>query len=62
MIKGLALVLTIFGIGGLILGVMGIFGHDYTSFNPWALGILGLIFFLAGISLLKSRSKDTDEV
>jgi hypothetical protein len=61
MIKGLALVLTVFGIAGLILGVMGIFGRSYTSFSPWALAILGLIFFLAGISLLKSRRKDTDE-
>ena len=61
MIKGLALVLTVFGIAGLILGVMGIFGRNYTSFSPWALAILGLIFFLAGVSLLKSRRKDTDE-
>jgi hypothetical protein len=62
MIKGLALVLTIFGIAGLILGVMGISGRDYTEFNPWALAVLGLIFFSSGIGLLKSRSKDTDEV
>lgn len=60
MIKALGLVLTIFGIGGLILGVLGIFGKDYTQFSPWALAILGLIFFIAGIGLLKSRSYDRD--
>jgi F0F1-type ATP synthase assembly protein I len=60
MIKGLGFVLTIFGIGGLILGVMGIFGRNYTDFSPWALGILGLIFFSSGIGLLKRR-RDTDE-
>ena len=62
MIKGLALLLTVVGIVGLILGVMGIFGTNYTGFSPWALAILGLIFFFAGIGLLKSRRKDTDEV
>jgi hypothetical protein len=62
MIKGLAFALTIIGIAGLILGVMGIFGRNYTAFSPWALAILGLIFFGAGIGLLKSRGKDTDEV
>jgi hypothetical protein len=62
MIKGLALVLTLFGIAGLILGVMGIFGRNYTEFNAWALAILGIIFFSSGIGLLKSRPKDTDEV
>lgn len=62
MIKALALLLTIFGIAGLVLGVMGIFGRNYTEFSPWALAILGLIFFSSGIGLLKSRSKDTDEV
>ena len=61
MIKGIGFVLTIFGIAGLILGVMGIFGQNYTEFSPWALGILGLIFFSSGIGLLKSRSRDTDE-
>lgn len=61
MIKGLAFVLTLFGIGGLILGIMGIFGQNFTEFSPWALAILGLIFFSAGVGLLKSRGKDTDE-
>jgi hypothetical protein len=61
MIKGLALTLVIFGTAGLILGVMGIFGRNYTQFNPWALAILGLIFFSSGIGLLKTRNKDTDE-
>jgi hypothetical protein len=61
MIKGLALVLTLFGIVGLILGVMGIFGRNYTTFSPWALAILGVIFFTSGIGLLKSRGKGTDE-
>lgn len=62
MIKGLALVLTIAGIAGLILGVLGIFGRNYTAFNSWAMAILGLIFFTSGIGLLKTRKKDTDEV
>lgn len=62
MIKGLAFVLTIFGIAGLILGVLGIFGKNYVAYSPWALAILGLIFFSSGIGLLKSRGKDTDEV
>jgi F0F1-type ATP synthase assembly protein I len=60
MIKGLALALTLFGIAGLILGVIGIFGRNYTMFSPWALAILGIIFFSSGIGLLKSRSKDPD--
>lgn len=62
MIKGLAFTLTIVGIAGLILGVMGIFGQNYTNFSPWALAILGVIFFTSGVGLLKSRGKDTDEV
>ena len=55
MIKGLALILTIAGIAGLILGVLGIFGGNLVALNPWALAILGLIFFTSGIGLLKRR-------
>lgn len=51
-------------IGGaiaLVMGVMGIFGSIAVMFSPWALAILGFIFFIAGMSMLKYR-KDTDEV
>lgn len=61
MIKILALVLVILGIVGLILGVLGIFGPNVVALSPWALAILGFIFFVAGIGLLKRR-RDTDEV
>ena len=53
MIRILALVLTIAGMAGLIFGVFGIFGTPITSLNPWALSILGGIFFIAGVSMLK---------
>lgn len=58
MIKALGLVLTVAGIVGLIFGVLGIFGKDLVALSPWALAILGLIFFTAGIGLLKHR-RDT---
>lgn len=61
MIKVLAMILALVGVVGLILGVLGIFGKDLVSLSPWALAILGLIFFGAGISLLKRR-RDTDEI
>ena len=60
MIKILALVLTLAGIVGLILGFLGIFGRDLVALSPWALAILGLIFFGSGIGLMKSQ-KDTDK-
>ncbi|HYG01788.1 MAG TPA: hypothetical protein VD927_05040 [Chryseosolibacter sp.] len=56
MIKSIGFLLTIVGIAGLILGVLGIFGRNYSGFSPWALAILGLIFFSSGIGLLKSRA------
>jgi uncharacterized membrane protein len=43
------------------MGVLGIFGSLALMISPWALAILGFIFFIAGISMLKYR-KDTDEV
>ncbi len=59
MIKVLAMVMTIGGAISLILGVLGIFGSISAGISPWALAILGVIFFISGISLLKYR-KDTD--
>lgn len=61
MIKALAMILTLAGIIGLVLGVLGIFGRNMVALSPWALAILGLIFFSSGIALLKRR-RDTDEI
>jgi hypothetical protein len=55
MIKAIALVLTLVGFVGLILGILGIFGKDLVPLSPWALAILGLIFFGSGISLFKKK-------
>jgi len=57
----LALILVVLGIAGLILGLLGLFGPNVVSLSPWAMAILGFIFFVSGIGLLKRR-KDTDEV
>ncbi|TYB79424.1 hypothetical protein [Bizionia myxarmorum] len=59
MIKVLALVLTIGGMIGLILGILGIFGNDVVGLSPWALTILGVIFFIAGVTMLKYRKDET---
>jgi F0F1-type ATP synthase assembly protein I len=61
MIKALALLLTLVGFVGLTLGVLGIFGDNIVDIHPWALAILGLIFFSGGIGLLK-KQRDTDEI
>lgn len=61
MIKAIALLLTLVGFVSLTMGVLGIFGENLVDLHPWALAILGLIFFLGGISLLKRR-RDTDEI
>lgn len=61
MIKILAFIMLIGGAIALVMGVLGIFGSVALMFSPWALTILGFIFFIAGISMLKYR-KDTDEV
>ena len=58
MIRVLALILTIGGMIALILGVLGIFGNNMVQLSPWALTILGGVFFIAGVSMLKFR-KDT---
>lgn len=55
MIRILAFILTVGGIIALILGVLGIFGNNFVTLSPWALTILGGIFFIAGVSMLKYR-------
>lgn len=60
MIKILGIALTIVGMIGLILGIFGIFG-SFAIVSPWAFAIIGFIFFVSGIGIVK-RKKDTDEV
>ncbi|SDW43593.1 hypothetical protein [Aequorivita viscosa] len=61
MIKILGFILTIAGAIALIMGILGIFGSMEVGINSWALIILGIVFFFAGIGLLKRR-KDTDQI
>lgn len=61
MIKILAMIMLIGGAIALVMGVLGIFGSLALMLSPWALTILGFVFFVAGISMLKYR-RDTDEV
>lgn len=61
MIKVLAFIMLIGGAISLVLGILGIFGSLALKVSPWALAIIGFIFFIAGISMLKYR-RDTDEV
>lgn len=58
MIKIVGLILTLVGFVGLVLGVLGIFGKNLVELHPWALAILGIIFFGAGVGLLKRKSVD----
>jgi hypothetical protein len=60
MIKILGMILVVAGMIGLSLGVFGIFG-GLPIVTPWAFAIVGLIFFISGIGIVK-RKKDTDEV
>ncbi|MBG43217.1 MAG: hypothetical protein CL530_04545 [Aequorivita sp.] len=60
MIKILGFILTIVGGIGLVMGILGVFGSVEIGISPWAIGILGIVFFFAGIGLLKNR-KDTDQ-
>ena len=53
MIKSIAVILTVAGMCGLVFGVLGIFGQNLVALSPWALAILGFIFFVSGIGLLK---------
>lgn len=55
MTRALAIILTLLGGISLSLGVLGIFGRNFVALSPWALSILGFIFFVAGIGLLKRK-------
>ncbi len=61
MIKILGLGMAVGGAIALILGVLGVFGSIAMGAATWPCIILGVIFFFAGISMLK-RQKDTDEI
>ncbi len=61
MIKIIGTIALIAGAIMLVVGVLGIFGSLDTGMSPWAFSILGVVFFFAGISLLKNR-KDTDAI
>lgn len=58
MIRILAMVLVVGGMIALVLGVLGIFGNNLVALSPWALTILGGIFFISGVSMLKYRKDE----
>lgn len=60
MIKILGFILTLLGAVALVIGVLDAFGSMNVGMSPWALIIIGIVFFFAGIGLLKHR-KDTDQ-
>lgn len=61
MIKILGLIMTLGGAIALVLGVLSVFGSINIGGAKWPSVILGVIFFFAGIGLLKYR-KDTDVI
>lgn len=53
--KILGTVLVALGLLGLIPGVLGIFEkQQILNLSPWALTILGFIFFMSGIGIVQS--------
>ncbi|MGZ5282293.1 MAG: hypothetical protein ACXWDO_02775 [Bacteroidia bacterium] len=47
-------ILTLLGALLLVVGVVGLFGTNWLQGNPWIFTILGAVFFIAGIMLLKT--------
>jgi hypothetical protein len=60
MIKVTGLVLIVVGMVGLVLGVPGVFGPDLVRLNPWALAVLGFVFFGSGVGLLKAHRESNE--
>ena len=56
--QGLGLGLVILGVIGLIYGVYMLFSGGVTDNMSWVAAVLGIIFFSAGIGLMKT-TKDT---
>ena len=53
----LGLIFTVAGAGALVYGVIKIFeGGEALNGGSWAAAILGLVFFFAGIGLMKSTN------
>jgi uncharacterized membrane protein len=55
-VKIIAIILVLVGFLGLTFGVLGIFGTPIIALNEWAMTILGFIFFVSGIGLLKKMN------
>ncbi len=52
------LILLFLGVVGLVIGLFGLFGDSLTKQNPWIFSILGILFFIAGINLLKGVDRN----
>ena len=52
--KIIGLILTLFGGGALVYGVLSITGGEVGNGQAWGATILGIVFFLSGIGLMKS--------
>lgn len=61
MIKVLGFIFTIGASIALVMGVLSAFGVMAMGVAQWPMIILGVIFFFAGIGLLKNK-KDTDVI
>ncbi len=59
--KILGTVLISLGLLGLVPGILGIFDkQDMLGLNPWALAILGGIFFISGVGIVQSIRSRTE--
>ena len=61
MIKIFRIIMAVGGAIALVLGVLGAFGTMNMGSATWPCLLLGIVFFFAGISMLKTR-KDSDAI